>query len=177
MLDRAGGIFVMAIFGGVWWLLGSGPVPGVGRLVVLAVGAVALLALLGAGWRARRSRPPSPRDPAAAAVGVPFALVNVGQGIAIAAVALGAGAADRAELIPALVCFVVGVHFLPLAGLFDVPRYRVTGGALVALAVVTFAVVPTLSLPAGAWQALPGFGAALVLWATSASLAIPATRG
>lgn len=177
MREQAGGIVVMAVFGAVWWVVGCGSLTDPALGLLLAVGAVVALLLLAGWWRLRRSLPANRvGDQAAQNVSRPFAAVNAAQWIAIALVVVGARAADRPEIIPALVCLVVGVHFFPLARLFGVPRYRLTGGALVAVGAAALVAVPALDLPAGAWQAVPGFGAALVLWATSASWVGPFAR-
>lgn len=89
---------------------------------------------------------------------------------------IGARAVDHAELIPALVCLVVGVHFFPLARLFDVPRYRLTGSALVIVAAATLITMLPLDLSAATGRAAASFGAALVLWATSSSWVGPFAR-
>lgn len=177
MRERAGGGFVLTIFGGVWWLAGSGGVPDPVRGVVLAVGAVAVLALVAAWARVRRSSPESPlHGSASPAIGRQFSLVNVGQLLGIVAAVVAAQAVGHPEAIPALVCLVVGAHFLPLARLFGVPRYTGVGFALIALGVATLLAVPLLDLPAGAWLTAPGFGAALILWTTTASFALPSIQ-
>ena len=170
MRGRASGIVVMALFGAVWWAVGSGALTGAARGLALAVGGSVSLLLLAGWWRLRRSLPAEALGgPADTSGSRRFGAVNAAQWIAIVLVVVVARAVDRPEIIPALVCLVVGAHFFPLAGLFDAPRYRLTGGALVAVAAATLLAVPALGLPGGAWRAAPCFGAALVLWATSAS--------
>ena len=59
------------------------------------------------------------------------AAVNIGQPLAIAAIAVGLARADQAAFIPAAVAVVVGLRFLPLATAFDQRQYRITAGLLV----------------------------------------------
>jgi hypothetical protein len=63
----------------------------------------------------------------------------------------------------------VGLHFLPLAKLFDVPRYNITG-----ILFCTIPILTMLSVPASAhignalsWIAVPSIGCALVALATA----------
>lgn len=79
----------------------------------------------------------------------------------------------RPELIPAAIALGVGPRFFPLAPLFRVPLYYATGAAPCLVAAAT----PITALPLGADRGLaeevvPGLGAAAVLWATSALLAV-----
>jgi hypothetical protein len=68
-----------------------------------------------------------------------------------------------------VICAAVGLHFIPLARLFDVPLYYITGAVMCLVAATTMALGSTGS-PATLWHLLPGFGAALTIWATSAGL-------
>lgn len=84
----------------------------------------------------------------------------------------------RPEFIPAGVALVVGLHFFPLASLFRVPLYYVTGAALCVVAVSTPIAALSLGASTAVWQVVSGLGAAAILWATSAVLSIGAlSRG
>jgi hypothetical protein len=74
--------------------------------------------------------------------------------------------------VPTVVGLVVGVHFVPLARLFDQPEYRVTAAGLVGGGVLGLA---ALALGAGpeTSRVLVGSVAAVTLWATSLWLAVP----
>jgi hypothetical protein len=69
---------------------------------------------------------------------------------------------EMPEAVPAWVLFVVGLHFLPFVKLFGSKRFLVLGGGLCAVAVL--AVILGNGGAAWAWQAIPGFGGAVVLW-------------
>jgi hypothetical protein len=168
MSMRLQGTVILCVFAVVWAAAGASGLEGPARVAVL-VGAPAIsAAMIGLAVRpgSRRAAEP-PRCP------LPgwrrrFALLNVAQGIAIALVIAVLAATGGEAAIPAAVCLIVGLHFLPLARLFDVPAYRWTGAALCIVAVLGFASV-------AAWgdevaRAIVGLGAAVTLWATCADL-------
>ena len=74
-----------------------------------------------------------------------------------------------------MVCAVVGLHFLPLAGLFGVPLYCVTGAALCLVAIATMT-LGAVGAPTSLWQLVPGLGAAVALWTTGIGLLITRPR-
>lgn len=101
-----------------------------------------------------------------------FRLVNVAQGLGIGIAVFACVRLRRPELIPAAGALVVGLHFFPLATLFRVPLYHATGAALCSVAVATPLVAAPLGAQTAAWQVVPGVGAAVILWATSAVLVV-----
>jgi hypothetical protein len=103
------------------------------------------------------------------AVGRRFGAVVAAEFIGLAVIAWILGATGHSPLIPAVICLGVGIHFFPLARLFAVPLYDRTGAAL-SLVAVAAAVLAPLTGNATLWTLLPGIGAALVLYATCASL-------
>ncbi|HEV7236370.1 MAG TPA: hypothetical protein VGN15_09330, partial [Ktedonobacteraceae bacterium] len=69
---------------------------------------------------------------------------------------------------------IVGLHFLPLAALFEVKMYYLVGVLLCLLAIITLVVVPESATLGGQqisaqWVVL-GFGAALILWGVGLGL-------
>lgn len=178
LLGRATGAMVMALFG-LLWALGCAGVLVAGALgpLLLASSAVVTAILVAAGLRLRRAAGRSPRRSGGAPADVArirrrFRLVGLVEGLGIGLIVFVCARLGRPELIPASVALVVGLHFFPLATLFRVPLYHVTGAALCLVAVVT----PIVAVPSGvqavAWQVVPGLGAAVILWATSAVLAV-----
>jgi hypothetical protein len=75
------------------------------------------------------------------------------------------GRISHPELILPAIAVIVGVHFIPLAKLFNVPLYYWTGGSFVLIAVVSFAIGDQVLR-----QAITGLGCGLTLWLTSAVL-------
>jgi hypothetical protein len=99
-----------------------------------------------------------------------FNLVNAGQAVLIVIAIFGLAKAGLAGLIPAAVCLVVGLHFLPLAKVFDVPWFYLTGGLLVAVAAAG-ATVYASGAGTPPSQALVGLGAAAALWGSALATA------
>ncbi len=173
---RSSGTVVGAVMGMVWAASVVGAL-GTAVLVVpvLTAGAAIVTVLMMGARRLRRAA-------AGARVGGTqgispgrarnrFAQVVAGESVAIAVSINVLVRADRAEWVPAVVCVVVGVHFLPLARLFRVRLYYLTAAALLLVAATT-ALLGAAGVPAAVWRLLPGLGAAAVLWATSAGLLV-----
>jgi len=172
---RSAGIVVGAVMGLVW----AGSAIGVLSFVAavpLAIAGVAICAALIAG--ARRLRHAAAALPASPSAGFDpgrvrsrFILVTVGESAAIAAGINILVRSGSPEWIPAMICAVVGLHFFPLARLFRVRVFYASSVTLCAIAVITV-VVGMAGAPVVLWRLVPGFGAALALWATSARLLV-----
>jgi hypothetical protein len=112
--------------------------------------------------RASARRPPR--------VGMQFGLVFGAEFVLIAVASRILAALGQDSLIMPVIAAIVGAHFLPLAGLFNVRTYSVTGGILIGIGLA--AVVGVLASPFDTfWQAAVGFASALVLWITAAVIA------
>jgi hypothetical protein len=164
------GILVMTAFGLGWAIVGiTGLVSaGAARIVLyaLAVAAAVAVALVSFRFRSRPATAADARRRVSPNAGRYFNLINAGQTIAVLVAVFGLTKAGVPGLIPSAACFVVGLHFLPLARIFDVPRYRWTGAQLILVAaagVTAFA----YGAPIGVVLAVVGLPAAAVLWATS----------
>jgi hypothetical protein len=79
-------------------------------------------------------------------------------------------ATQHLELLVPLDLLIVGIHFLPLAWIFGVPRYYLMGGLFCLVVILTLGLVPgqTQIGSAAAWFALPTFGCTAVAWAVAA---------
>ncbi|MDQ1378535.1 MAG: hypothetical protein QOE15_2708 [Acidimicrobiaceae bacterium] len=169
------GVRVGAVMGLAWAASALGPLsPAVA--VPVAVAGVAIFAVLMVG--ARRLRRVSVAMPQSAPAGVDlgrvrrrFTLVVAAECAVIAAAATILAVSGHTQWTPAVICATVGLHFVPLARLFRVSLYYATAVALCLVAVTTM-ILGAASAPAAIWQLLPGLGAALVLWATSAGLLV-----
>jgi hypothetical protein len=148
-----------------WAITGSQGIPGAGQLVVLVV-AVVITVLL-----ARRMRELASGGNAGSAAWVRrrFLLVLAAELLAVAAIALFAGATGDSLVIAPSVAIVVGLHFIPLAAIFGVPIYRVTGSALVSVGAVAL-VARFGGSSASATLAITGLGTATALWSTASTL-------
>ncbi|GGK14075.1 hypothetical protein GCM10011583_52610 [Streptomyces camponoticapitis] len=171
---RATGVGVMAFFGLGWTACGVTDMPVTAGRAVFALGVAVTItfAVLGSRMSRRAADAPTSGEPTAdrkKKAGLRFALVVVAEWVAIFVIARVLVATDHAEAIPAFVAAVVGVHFFPLARLFGVRVYHLTGAAICAAALAAAVLAPLTSTPA-LWTALPGFGSAAALYATSVSL-------
>jgi len=170
---RSTGVVVGAVTGMVWAGSTFGALDLAVAVPVLVAG-VAVCAALAIG--ARRQRCAATALPASVQSGVDlgkvrsrFALVVAGEFAAIAVAVNVLVRSGHPQWIPAAICAVVGLHFVPLARLFDLRVYDATAVALCAVAAATM-IMGVAGAPVVLWQLLPGFGAALALWATSARL-------
>jgi hypothetical protein len=71
------------------------------------------------------------------------------------------------QLVLPAIAVVVGAHFVPLAALFRVPVYYVTGCVLVALGAMGIVGILTTGSE-GTWGAVVAFGVGIALWVTAA---------
>ena len=103
-----------------------------------------------------------------------FYAVGLVQSFVIVVVIVALLGAELLGAIPAEIVLVVGIHFFPLARIFDQPEYRWTGiGLCVVGAVGLLALALTDDATA---RNTVGIGAALVLWATSLAVSRSASR-
>ncbi|WP_369146640.1 hypothetical protein [Streptomyces sp. R44] len=160
---RRRGAIVLAVFALVWALAGGSGTPVATPVDVVAM-AVTTAVLERAFRGTTRPVTRTVRLPAKWNRGV--GLVNAAELAAILAVIAASDASGHAELIPVGICLVVGLHFFPLARLFDQRQYKWTAILLTAVSLVGLAV-----LAAGAStetvRAVVGLGAAVVLWGSS----------
>ena len=173
--------FIMAFFGAAWWGWGVGGIQGVfpGETVayfaILAL--VAIILLIGGIQllRAARHLPPdtSPTEKAREQAegkryGRIFGLVF---GLEIVLIALGSillNVFHHPEFLLPYVSIVVAVHFFPLASLFQVRLYYLTGALLALTGVIVMLVVPVHAMIGNlrAWDVLVGSICAIILWLT-----------
>jgi hypothetical protein len=170
---RAAGVIVGAVFGLTW---AASALPGLDSVVVvvpvLALSVATFAVLMTGAHRLRRSATLMPASPVPAALGKVqrrFTVVVAIETVAIIAAANILARSGHSQWIPAVICALVGLHFIPLARLFSVPLYYATASALCLVAGSTMNLGAS-GAQTSLWQLLPGFGAALVLWATSAGL-------
>ncbi|WP_351236863.1 hypothetical protein [Streptomyces sp. NPDC002133] len=154
------GVGFLALFGLGWWLLATSAFDGLARLVEVVVGCAVTLGLMLA---ARRFLPPSAGGPFPADRRRRFNQINGLQWLLIVAIAVVCARARMPVLIPPLVAIVVGLHFLPLAAVFEQPRLRVPAALLIA-AGASGMVVWLANGPDKAVRFVVGLISALCLW-------------
>ncbi len=116
------GVGFLALFGLGWWLLATGAFGGAVQMVAVGAGCVVAVGLMLA---ARRILPASAGGPLPADRRRRFNQINGLQWLVIIVIAVVCSRAGAPVLIPPLIALVVGLHFLPLAVVFDQPRLRV----------------------------------------------------
>ncbi len=164
---------MLSVFGLVWAVAaatGTGTATDVAPLAIEVVALLLTAAALYLGYR--KGAAPSPRMvnlPANWARNV--GIVNAVELTAILTVIATSNAMGRPEVIPAGIALVVGLHFFPLARLYDQWQYRWTASLLTVVAVVGFLLV-VAGFANETVRIVVGLGCAVVLWASSYHLAL-----
>jgi hypothetical protein len=111
------------------------------------------------------------KTPTERRMGRQFAWVVAAEIVAVLVVNAILGITNRVILIPAFDLMIVGLHFLPLAHLFRVPRYYSMGALFIVIPVLTLLVVsePILIGNVQAWYVLPSVGCGVVGVVTAAA--------
>lgn len=157
------GVGFFALFGLGWWLLGSSAFDGLMRQGLLVVGCAVTVGLMLA---ARRFLPASAGGPFPVDRRRRFNQINGLQWLLIIAIAAVCSQVGVPVLIPPLIAVVVGLHFLPLAAVFEQPQLRVPAALLIA-AGAAGATVWLTNGPDGTVRLVVGVTSALSLWGTA----------
>lgn len=98
-----------------------------------------------------------------------FAVVVVIEVLAFAVVNSIVGVTRNFELIPSLNLIIVGIHFIPLAKVFRVPRYYITGLFFCIIPIATLLAIPKNVMIGQtiAWYVVPSLGCGFVASLTS----------
>ncbi len=133
MRGIVGGAAILTLFGGLWSVLALALQPASPVWAIPAASATTLLLIVVCGLRwAASARMPESDDPAAAAkgkrAGMFFGIIFGVECGLIALVSAVLGSSGFGDWIPVAVALIVGLHFLPLARVFEVPLYYWTGG-------------------------------------------------
>jgi len=146
----------------------------VGATALLVIIALAALVLFGIGIAALRAvlgvkdlTPPRPGE--AGRLGRRFRAIAGAEGLVITGVTLACVFTHRWALIAPLDLVIVGIHLLPLARLFNVPRYNITGVLFCVIPILTMVSIPSDALIGHAlsWLVVPSVGCALVAFITA----------
>ena len=130
--------------------------------LVAAVLIVMSIAMLRAVFQVRDTTQPRPSE--GRRLGRNFGAIVGVEGLVLTAVTLACVYSRRWALIAPLDLMIVGLHFLPLAKLFDVPRYNITGALFCGIPVVTMLLIPADQFIGNAlsWLVIPSVGCAVV---------------
>lgn len=161
-----GGVF-MALFGSIWLAAADyqsfgGTLVALAGMLVIAAGAISLVAWSRTTFKAGLLSQTATRDPASVKrLRRQFMLINAVQWIAVGLAVMLMNVFAHVEWIAPAVILIVGLHFIPLARLFGYRGYYVTAAALVLVAL--------LDVLAGAegHVALTLFATGAILWATT----------
>ncbi|MCX5335924.1 hypothetical protein [Streptomyces sp. NBC_00140] len=154
------GVGFLALFGLGWWLLGSSAFDGLTRQVLIAVGCAVMVALL---LSARRFLPPSAGGPFPVDRRRRFNQINGLQWLLIIVIVAVCRQIGMPVLVPPLVAVVVGLHFLPLAAVFEQPRLRIPAALLIASGTAGLIVWLT-NVPDETVRLVVGLTSGLSLW-------------
>lgn len=123
-----------------WTLIAIGTTAATAALIVLLAGALAVvtwdLGAMRAVWRLPGGF--GPTTPEGKKIGKQFGIVVAAEAVVIGVVTGLCLWQKKFALIVPLDLIVVGLHFIPLAGIFRVPRYHVLG--------ILFSVIPAVTL-------------------------------
>lgn len=141
-------------------------------LVAVSVAAVAFLAI-GVGVIRALVRSPGPVPPRAQEHRVMmrrFTFIVVGEVVAIMVANAICAVTQHVDAIVPVDVLIVGIHFLPLAWLFRVPRYYAMGALFTVVNILVLVLVPASKQigAAAAWFVLPALGCTPVAWGTAA---------
>ncbi|MFP3669797.1 hypothetical protein SB717_32290 [Priestia sp. SIMBA_032] len=99
-----------------------------------------------------------------------FGIIFSLEGLLIAIAAFICVSTNQLNLFVPVMALIVGAHFFPLASLFQVPIYYITGTLLCLLATIVMLTFPVKIIVSDhqimAWWVSVGFGSALILWGT-----------
>ncbi len=166
------GAAILTLFGAVWCILAlalwhAHPIWSIPAGIVVAIVLITLCLQRLISWR----KIPSIDDPIAAAkgkrAGMWFGIIFTAEGLLIG---LAAGLLNHLGLgdwIPIAAAVIIGLHFLPLARLFEVPLYYWTG-ALSLLGMIASSLIPD----SGTRTLCASLIMAAILWLTAALLLV-----
>ncbi|CRK85097.1 DUF7010 family protein [Neobacillus massiliamazoniensis] len=182
----ASGVIFMAFFGTLWAYTGVMGLQGWGVPLLLVAAVIIGIALFIGGLlliRASRelknqfSKEDLKRGKS---IRFWFNIIFAAEGLAIVISIVLCNATRHSELIPLIIAIIVGVHFLPLAHLFQVKLYYFTGTLLCLLAIFTLLFIPEKATlgeyQINAFMSVVGLGSALILWGTGLAILLMGIR-
>lgn len=172
----ASGVLLMTFFGTAWAGIGIGGLRGWGNPWLPITAIVIGILLFVCGYTLIRSSQGLSSDSNKSGmqrsrrIGMWFNIIFGLEFILIAVAGAICGSINHFEYFFPVMALIVGAHFLPLAYLFKVNAYYVTGVLLCLLAIVTMLFIPVnvhlWNHEILAWWLFTGFGSSLILWVT-----------
>ncbi|WP_176585806.1 DUF7010 family protein [Priestia megaterium] len=109
-----------------------------------------------------------------------FGIIFSLEGLLIAIADFICVSTNHLNLFVPVMALIVGAHFFPLASLFQVPIYYITGTLLCLLATIIMLTFPVKIIISDhqimAWWVSLGFGSALILWGTGVIVCLKGFR-
>lgn len=180
VVGTASGVYFMSIFGTLWAYTGIMGLQGWGLPLLLVIAIIMGASLFIGGFsliiasRKLTNEAPARDVGRGKRIRFWFNLIFAAEGVAIAIAIAICNATGHSELIPLVIAIIVGVHFFPLAPLFQIKLYYWTGALLCLLAIGTWLFVPAEFMAGehqiNSYMITTGFGSALILWATGLSV-------
>ncbi|MBX9956680.1 hypothetical protein H7T43_17465 [Peribacillus simplex] len=174
------GVIFMAVFGTLWAGTGVMGLQGWGfpyvELAAIFVGIIMVIVGISLIHASQKMSNQVSEDGARRLkrIGFLFNMVFIAEGLLIGIAIALCNLINQTDFIPGVIAIIVGIHFLPLASLFQIKVYYATGVLLCLLALITWLIVPDRVM-IGEHQILAplsllGFGCALILWNTGLTL-------
>lgn len=178
------GAFAITLFGALWSGAPASTLPtaGIGILLAFVIVVIIAAALLLGSFRLLQAANAIPIDASAEgrargnAIGkrlaIWFGVIFGSEALFIAAASSILGSTGQDAFIVPIIILIVGLHFLPLAPVFNVPLYYLTGALLILASLITLIAIPQSQTVHGValWVVVPATCSALILWATAATI-------
>lgn len=171
----ASGVLLMAFFSFLWAGIGLGGLTQFIWLVMIISSLISLILLI-LGFQLLQKAKKFSKDQSDAAhlqgkkIGITFGIVFGLEGFFIGLASVIFSVSEQFEYFFPVMAIIVGLHFLPLAKLFQVKVHYVTGLFMTSLGFIALLFLPpTLSTGSGEcdlWMIVVGFGSAIMLWVT-----------
>lgn len=180
----AWGAFAMTLFGALWSGAPASILPPttIGTVLAFVIVVLIVAVLLVGSFRLLRAANDIPIDtsPEARArgqaigkrLGISFGVIFGSEALFIAAASSILGSTGQDAYIVPVIILIVGLHFLPLAPVFNVRLYYLTGALLILASLITLISIPKSQSVHGValWVVVPATCAALILWGTATAI-------
>lgn len=180
------GVLFMAFFGTLWAGIGIRGLGGWGflwlLLLSLLIGLILLIGGIGLIMNSKRLSSEMVEGDARRwkRKNIWFGIIFGLEGVFIAAASAICGSTNQLDLFVPIMALIVGAHFFPLAHLFQVKIYYISGLLLCLLSAITLFTLPVRvtwgNYEIMVWWTFVGFSSALILWGTGVAVWLTGRR-